>query len=173
MTKTILPLLTLLFLITVANSVFAFGTRMTDTWSYYHFDGTTFTSGPAAEGSISVAVREKVRPAFLKSPQSSLDLSALPDGTGVIAGICYLQSSGGKLSNGNSSGFKPYPHVPVTISSDGKQFVTVETDDKGYFVAVLPIGIYSIGSGHFTAEFAVQRGITTLVPLRAGKRMVD
>ena len=144
---------------------------MTDTWSYYHFDGNAFTPGPADEGSVSVAVRKNVRPAFLTSSQSSLELNTLPDGTGVIAGICYLQSSGGKL--GNSSSFRAYSRVPVLISSGGKHFVTAETDDRGYFVAVLPAGIYSIGSGPFAAEVVVQRGITKLVPLRVGKRMVD
>ena len=82
-----------------------------------------------------------------------------------------LQSSGGKLGGG--SGFVPYPRVPLLISSGGKQFVTVQTDEQGYFVVVLPAGTYSIGSEPFTAEITVERGITTLVPLRAGKRMVD
>ena len=54
-----------------------------------------------------------------------------------------------------------------------KLHVTVQTDEHGYFVAVLAAGKYSIGSGPFTAEISVDRGITTLVPLRAGKRMVD
>ena len=58
MTKTTLTLLALLLSVTAAASAFAFGTRMTDTWSYYHFDGNAFTPGPADEGSVSVAVRK-------------------------------------------------------------------------------------------------------------------
>ena len=48
-----------------------------------------------------------------------IEQTVLPDGAGVIAGICYLQSSGGKLGGGN--GFVPYPRVPLLISSGGKE----------------------------------------------------
>jgi hypothetical protein len=112
-----------------------------------------------------------MRPAVVTASTAPTEQSALPDGTGVIAGICYLQSSGGKL--GGSSGFAPYSHVPLLISSGGKQFVKVQTDDHGYFIAVLPAGVYSVGNAPSTAEITVERGVTTLVPLRAGKRMVD
>jgi len=95
----------------------------------------------------------------------------LPEDAGVIAGICYFQSSGGKL--GGTVGYVACPRTPLLVSSNGKQLVTVQTDEHGYFVAVLAAGKYSIGSGPFTAEISVDRGITSLVPLRAGKRMVD
>lgn len=142
-----------------------------DLWSYYHFDGTAFISGPAADGSAYLAIQEKVQAVVVTAGALPAKMTALPDSAGVIAGICYLQSSGGKLGDG--SGFKPYPRVPLQISSGGKQFVTVQTDDYGYFVVVLPAGTYSVGNGPFTAEITVERGITTLVPLRSGKRMVD
>ena len=149
----------------------AFDKRPADVWNYYHFDGISFTSGPTLDGSAFVAVREKVRPVVLTAQTSQIEQIPLPEGAGVIAGICYLQSSGGKLGVG--SGFKAYPHVPLIISSGGRQLVTVQTDDHGYFVTVLPAGLYSVGSGPATAGITVERGITTLVPLRAGKRMVD
>ena len=163
----------LLFLLCAALpvSASATGNRPVGVWNYYHFDGISFIPGPAIGGSAFVAVREKVRPVVLTAPSADIEQTALPDEAGVIAGICYLQSSGGKLGGG--SGFVPYPRVPLLISSGGKQYVTVQTDDHGYFVVVLPAGTYSIGSEPFTAEIAVERGITTLVPLRAGKRMVD
>lgn len=142
-----------------------------DTWRYYHFDGSAFTPGPAVDGSAFIAVRGKMRPVVLTVQTSSVEQTPLPDGSGVIAGICYLQSSGGKLASG--SGFRPYPRVPLLISTGGKEFVTVQTDDHGYFLVVLPAGTYSVGSGPFTADITVESGITTLVPLRAGKRMVD
>ncbi|NTW98797.1 MAG: hypothetical protein HGB35_02495 [Geobacteraceae bacterium] len=151
--------------------VFAAGNRPADVWNYYHFDGTAFTPGPSTDGSAYVAVREKVQPAVLTAQAPDIEQAVLPDGSGVIAGICYLQSSGGKLGGGG--GYKPYPRVPLLVYSGGKPLVTVQTDDHGYFVVVLPAGTYSIGSEPFTAEITVERGITTLVPLRAGKRMVD
>jgi hypothetical protein len=149
----------------------AAGNRPADAWNYYHFDGSAFTPGPTSDGTAFVAVRENVQPVVLTAETGGLEQVALPDGSGVIAGICYIQSSGGKLNSG--SRFKPYPRVPLLISSAGKQLVTVQTDDHGYFVVVLPAGVYAVGSGPVTAEIVVERGITTLVPLRVGKRMVD
>jgi hypothetical protein len=171
MPKLILLLLCVLFCAAHPSAASAAGRRPADTWTYYHFDGTAFSPGPSADGSAFVAIQEKVRPVVLATPASQAEATALPYGAGVIAGICYLQSSGGKL--GGNSGYKPYPRVPLLISSGEKPFVTVQTDDTGHFMAVLPAGTYTIGSGPFTADITVERGITTLVPLRAGKRMVD
>lgn len=171
MSKAILLLLVFLICTALPAAASAAGNRPGNVWSYYHFDGIAFTPGPTVDGSAFVAVRGKVQPVILTVQTSNIEQTALPDGAGVIAGICYLQSSGGKLGSG--SGFKPYPRVPLLISTGGKELVTVQTDDHGYFVVVLPAGTYSIGSAPFTVEITVERGITTLVPLRAGKRMVD
>ena len=171
MPKAINFLFFLLICTALPATISAAGNRPVDVWNYYHFDGIAFTPGPAVDGSAFVAVRGKVQPVILTAQTAPIEQIALPDGAGVIAGICYLQSSGGKLGGG--SGFKPYPRVPLLISTGGKELVTVQTDDHGYFVVVLPAGTYSVGSGPFTADITVERGITTLVPLRAGKRMVD
>jgi hypothetical protein len=145
--------------------------RPVDVWNYYHFDGSAFAPGPAVDGTAFVAVQQKVQPVVLTAPTEQIEHAVLPDGSGVIAGICYLQSAGGKLGTGR--GFKPFARVPLLISSADKQRVSVQTDDHGYFVVVLPAGTYSVASGPFTADVTVERGITTLVPLRGGKRMVD
>ena len=171
MSKAIFFLSALLICSAVSAPASAAAKRPADVWNYYHFDGIAFIPGPTVDGSAFVAVREKVQPVVLTTQPSQIEPTALPNGAGVIAGICYLQSSGGKLGSG--SGFAPYPRVPLLISSGGKQLVTVQTDDHGYFVVVLPVGTYSVGSTPFTAEITVESGITTLVPLRAGKRMVD
>ncbi len=169
MTKILNMLLALL--VCSALPLSAAGTRPTGVWSYYHFDGSAFVTGPAADGSPFVAIREKARPVILTTQAAPPEQTTLPDGAGVIAGICYQQGGGGKLGGG--SRYRPYPRVPLQISSGGRQFVTVQTDDQGYFVAVLPAGLYSIGSGPLTATITVEPGITRLVPLRGGKRMVD
>lgn len=171
MSKTFHLLLGILLCAALPAGGFAAGNRPADVWNYYHFDGSAFTPGPAIDGNAFVAVREKVRPVVLTAPAPDIKQTALPDGEGVIAGICYIQSSGGKLGGGSK--YLPYSRVPLLVSSGGKPFVTVQTDDHGYFVVVLPTGIYSIGSETFSSEITVERGITTLVPLRAGKRMVD
>jgi hypothetical protein len=171
MFKAIHLLLALLVCGALPAAASAAGKRPVESWSYYHFDGSAFLAGPGVDGSAFIAVREKVRPVVLMTQTSQVEQAGLPDGSGVIAGICYLQSSGGKLGISNAS--RPCPRSSLLISSGGKQFVTVQTDDHGYFVVVLPAGTYTVGSGPFTSEIRVERGITTLVPLRAGKRMVD
>lgn len=171
MSNAIRCLLVFLLCLALPAAVSGAGNRPADVWNYYHFDGTAFTPGPTIDGSAYVAVREKVRPVVLTSQTADIEQTPLPDGAGAIAGISYLQSSGGKLGDG--SGYRPYPRVPLLIYSGGRELVTVQTDYHGYFVVVLPAGTYSIGNGPLTAGITVERGITTLVPLRAGKRMVD
>lgn len=164
-------LLALMVCTMMCTTTSAASKRPTDVWAYYHFDGIGFKPGPATDGSAFIAVRERVQPVVVLNQSSNLEPIALPEDSGVIAGICYFQSFGGKL--GDSGGYVPCPRVPLLISSGGKQLVTIQTDEHGYFVAVLAAGKYTIGSGPFTAEISVDRGITSLVPLRAGKRMVD
>lgn len=172
MSKSFLLLLTVLICVVLPVTASAAAKRpAADTWNYYHFDGMAFIPGQTIDGSIFLAVREKMRPVVLTAQTSQIEQFELPDGAGVIAGICYLQSSAGKLGSGDE--FKPYPRVPLHIAVGDKEFVSVQTDDQGYFIVVLPAGIYSVGSGPATAEITVDRGITTLVPLRVGKRMVD
>lgn len=163
--------LVLVLLGTACSWSIAGSRRPPETWSYYHFDGTAFQSGPGTGETPFVALKERMRPVVLTSSGTPVDSVPLPDDSGVIAGVCYYQSSGGKLAPG--SGYVPCQRAALLVSSEGKQFVTVQTDDQGYFVAVLPVGHYRIGSGLMSDEIPVNAGITTLVPLRAGKRMVD
>lgn len=142
-----------------------------DVWNYYHFDGAGFKAGPSSDGSAFIAVREQVQPVVVLNQSTTILPIYLPKDSGVLAGICYFKSSGGKL--GDSSGYAPCPRTPLLISSEGKQLVTVQTNEHGYFVAVLIAGEYTIGNRPFTDKIRVESGITTLVPLLAGKRMVD
>ena len=171
MSKAIFLLLILLFCAAIPATADAAANRPAAAWNYYHFDGSAFTPGPAVDGSAFIAIREKAQPVVLMAPTADIEHVPLPGGTGVIAGICYLQISGGKLGGGG--GFQPCQRVPLLISSGSRQLVTVQTDDSGYFVVVLPAGSYTIGGAPFSAAITVERGVTTLVPLRAGKRMVD
>ena len=171
MSKAIFLLLALIFCAAIPAATYAAANRPAAAWNYYHFDGSAFTPGPAVDGSAFIAVREKAQPVVLMTLTATIEQTPLADGTGVIAGICYLQISGGKLGGGG--GFQPCQRVPLTIFSAGNPFITVETGDNGYFVVVLPAGTYSIGGEPFSTKITVERGITTLAPLRAGKRMVD
>ncbi len=161
----------LFFVICATLPVSAAGKRPSVTRNYYHFDGSTFTTGPTVDGSAFLALQDKMSPVILTTLASPVGMTTLPDEAGAIAGICYTQSSGGKLGSGG--GFRPHPRTSILISSGGKQPVALQTDDLGYFVAILSPGTYSVNSGPFSVEITVERGKTTLVPLRAGKRMVD
>lgn len=171
MSTSIKLLLAIMACAVTCTTTVAASKRPTDLWGYYHFDGIGFKAGQPVDGSAFIAVRERVQPVVLLNQSSNIEPIALPEDAGVIAGICYFQSSGGKL--GGAVGYVACLRTPLLISSNGKQLVTVQTDENGYFVAVLAAGKYSIGSEPFTAEISVDRGITSLVPLRAGKRMVD
>lgn len=164
-------LLFIFFSTLIPAQLSAAGKRPVAKWNYYHFDGSGFSSGPAVDGTVYVAVREKLRPVVLKTKTAAIEQIEISAGEGAVAGICYIQSSGGKLVS--AKGFNAYPYMPLQISSGGKKYVTLQTDNHGYFVVVLPVGNYSIGNGTFAAEITVESGITKLIPLRVGKRMVD
>lgn len=141
-----------------------------DMWNYYHFDGHAFAAGQSTDGSPFLAVRNGVWPVLL-TETAKIEAVALPEGKGALAGICYIQSSGGKLAPGPA--YAPYPRMPVQISSGNKILTTLETDDHGYFVAALTAGRYVVSTGAAKVEVTVEKDKTVLVPLRAGKRMVD
>ncbi|HEX9078634.1 MAG TPA: hypothetical protein VF795_03525 [Desulfuromonadaceae bacterium] len=143
--------------------------RPAASWSFYHFDGSRFAAGQPGDGTPFVAVRDGVRPVVL-TRAGTIEAVPLGSGMGAIAGICYIQKSGGKLTA--ASGYVPSPHLPLEISANGRVVATLATDDRGYFVATLPAGSYRV-IARTAVEVTVENGTTTLVPLRAGKRMVD
>jgi len=155
----------------MCTTTYALSKRPADTWVYYHFDGVSFKAGPTTNGGAFIAVREHVQPIVLLKPSSNNHPIALPEGAGAIAGVSYIQTSGGKLVCDER--YVSSPRTPLQISSVGTAPVTIQSDDHGYFMVVLAAGTYSIGSGSFAVEILVKRGITSLVPLRTGKRMVD
>jgi hypothetical protein len=161
----------LFFVICATLPVSAAGKRPPDTWNYYHFDGRVFTPGQSVDGGAFLALQEKMLPVIMTTQTMPSGMTALPDDSGAVAGICYTQNSGGKLGSGG--GFRPHPRTTLLLSSGDKKSVPLQADDLGYFVAILSPGTYSVNSGPFNIEITVERGKTTLVPLRTGKRMVD
>ena len=159
-----------LAVIVMCVAVSAASKRPEAAWNYYYFDGRGFVAGQPPDGGPFLAVRDHAVPVALTRADRA-EAVALPANKGALAGICYIQSSGGKLAGGR--GFTPCPRTPITISSGNTVVTSVLSDENGYFVAILAGGSYRVGSGVFTAEATVENGTTLLVPLRAGKRMVD
>jgi hypothetical protein len=163
-------ILAVLAVVVMCVAVSAASKRPGAAWNYYHFDGHGFVAGQPADDSPFLAVRDRAVPLVL-TRAARVEASPLPTDTGAIAGICYIQSFGGKLASGR--GYAPSPGIAVTILSGGAVVLHTQTDGSGYFVALLPAGVYRLSSGAFAAEAQVEAGKTTLTALQTGKRMVD
>lgn len=146
----------------------AMARRPPQQWAFFHFDGSTFAAGRPSTGPA-VALMDGFQPVVV-APAGVPQGAKFPAGKGGVAGICYLQRSGGKLSG--TASFQPAAGLQVHIVAGDRTVSSVTTDANGYFVAVLPAGRYRITAGA-AIEVTVEAGSTTLIPLRVGKRMVD
>ena len=146
----------------------AFAKRPVELWSFFYYDGNAFVAGKPAPLSPFVAVRDGFIP-VVETRVERIQAVKLPEGTGALAGICYVQSYGGKLKP--AGGYHPVPMLAVPITAGEKPIATPETDGNGFFVATLPAGTYRVGNQG--VEVKIESGTTRLLPLRVGKRMVD
>ncbi|BCS55901.1 hypothetical protein [Geobacter sp. SVR] len=171
MTTANILLLTGLLLAITFGTASAAAKRQGTAWNYYHFNGRAFVAGQPADVRPFVAVRERSLPVVLTQP-GPVQPAPLAAGKGAVVGICYIQTSGGKLAS-SGTGYQPCPRLSLPIFSGASTVTTVETDQNGYFTAVLDAGTYRIGTPPISAEVTVEDGTTKLVHLMAGKRMVD
>jgi hypothetical protein len=146
----------------------AFAKRPVELWSFFYFDGREFVAGKPAPLSPFLAVREGFVP-VVETRDEKIQPVQLPEGSGALAGICYVQSYGGKLKP--AGGYHPVPMLAVPISAGEKPAPAAETDGNGFFVTILPAGSYRVGREG--VEVRIESGTTRLLPLRVGKRMVD
>ncbi len=143
------------------------GSRPDDSRTMY-FDGSAFRE-ENTEGQPAIATRIGHYPRLLRDG-TSREAVPLPSGTGALAGICYIQQSGGKL--GSHPAFLPRPDILVTVRGAGGEKET-RCDGNGFFSMALPPGRYEVRSGADSSTVTIEPDKTTLVPLRGGKRMVD
>lgn len=170
MSRVVIFFMSGLMVLILCVSVSAFSKRPVADWKYYHFDGHRFIAGRPANGDAYLALRDGALPVVLTRP-TKVEAVALPADKGALAGICYIQRSGGKLSESNE--YLPCPPTHITISTGNTAVTSVLSDENGYFMTLLPAGRYRVSSGAFMVETRVEIGSSVLVPLRAGKRMVD
>lgn len=139
-------------------------------WNPYVFDGNSFS---IATGSTITAiwVHTGYLPTASDSQPDKAVTALLPKGTGAIAGICYLNSTGGKSSG--TSHFIPYPNEQVTFKGKTGGVYVARTDKNGYFLDYLPKGDYELFCRGVKSEFSIKESETTFVPIRGGKRMAD
>jgi hypothetical protein len=137
-------------------------------WRPFHFDGSGFHPGTAA-GAATVLIRDGYLPIIQPNGESPRE-EQLPDGTGAIAGFCYLQAAGGKLQE--RSGQVPLAGVAVTLRGGAGQLAAT-TGAEGFFVIALPPGEYEVQAAGVPRKVTVEKGKTSLIAIRGGKRMVD
>jgi hypothetical protein len=137
-------------------------------WQQLRFDGTGFRTGTGA-GTMPIMVRDGYYP-VPGDTAGNVPEEKLPAGFGAIAGFCYLHSAGGKLRD--MSGYAPLARMNVEISG-ANSHATIVTDDRGYFVLALPPGEYQVKVRSFIRSVVIEKGKTSLVAVRGGKRMGD
>lgn len=146
----------------------AFGKKPLELWSLFYFDGKTFVAGKPAPMTPFIAVRDGYVPVVATREERVKEVK-LPEGTGALVGICYVQSYGGKLKP--AGGYHPVPVLEVQVLAKDSSTIPAKTDLDGYFVATIPAGVYRVGIER--VEVKVEDGKTSFIPLRVGKRMVD
>ena len=139
-------------------------------WKPYFFDGVNFS--PASDStSTAIWLRNGHFPSTSEPTAGSASSDRLPPGTGAVAGICYSQTTGGKIAAQHS--FTPYPNEQITFKSKSEGVSVKRSDKDGYFAAYMKAGDYELFCRGARIEFRIKQGETTLVPIRGGKRMVD
>ena len=134
----------------------------------WHFDGREFVPG-ARNGDMVILVKDGYLPVV--RTESETPSTALPDGAGAIAGICYVQVTGGKLAAPSETLPESGCRVKVTGASGEVRHATA--DQYGFFSLSLPAGTYEVHGAGSPIKLTVSEGRTALVALRTGKRMVD
>lgn len=139
-------------------------------WKPYTFDGKSFSQSEETN-SGTIWLRSGHFPSLSAIAPGSVRSDRLSPKTGAVAGICYLQTSGGKLAGQKS--FTPYPNEQISLKSKMHGVFVTRTDNNGNFAEQLPAGEYELSCRGGRAMITIQQGETTLTPLRGGKRMAD
>jgi len=148
----------------------AITTRNGSNWQAYTFTGSEII--PAEAGGIkTVWIRDGFMPRGEKPGVQESDLGSLPPKSGAIAGICYIQTSGGKLVD--QSGYSLLKDEQITIKSTRDGIFVARTDEQGIFIEPLYPGEYEFSCRGAGRTAVIKEGKTALVQIRGGKRMAD
>jgi hypothetical protein len=139
-------------------------------WEKFTFNGQDFQTG-RFENSPSIWTRAGYTPRIKEPDSASRDSGKLPPKTGAVAGICYLQTSGGKIAV--QSGAIPLPHEQITFRNREFGTSVTSSDVAGFFIKELFPGDYQLFCRGAVVDVRAIEGQTVLVPIRGGKRMAD
>jgi len=139
-------------------------------WEKFSFNGQDFQAD-GFENRPAIWVRADYIPRVKEPDDASRDAGKLPPKAGAVAGLCYLQISGGKLVD--QSGAIPLPNEQITIRHPKDSVSVTSSDGAGFFVKELFPGDYQLFCRGTGVEVRVKEGTTVLVPIRGAKRMAD
>ena len=133
----------------------------TTSWRRFVFNGREFqeTAQPAK---TSIHLKNGCLPDIVAGDQAPRE-DLLPEGTGGVAGLCYLETPGGKQKA--TGGYAPLAGASLELSK-GKWRMAVRTDAQGYFVLALPPGDYEIKLYGFSGTFRIEKGKNALLAIR-------
>lgn len=157
-----------LLAIIVALLIASVGIVMAQPPTTFHFTGMEFKDG-AGQGVASLVAPEGFLPSR-GGEDTPAPAAKLPAGSGGLALLCYVQTSGGKAEG--RPGYQPLAGVPIEIYGKNLKLMA-RTNDSGYLFLALPAGQYEIKFSAFSKKIRIDKGKNTLAALRGGKRMVD
>lgn len=136
-------------------------------WRRFAFNGRDFQE-TAQPRKISIQLKNGYLPDIVMAGEAPRE-DALPEGTGGVAGICYIENVGGKQKRG---GHIPLAGAAIELSR-GTWRMAARADARGYFVLALPSGEYELKLFGFSGRFRVEAGKNALVAVRGGKQAAD
>ena len=136
-------------------------------WQPFYFDGAAFRPGEGT-GTATVQLREGYLP-VVRHGGGPVPEQRLQGENGALAVFCYMQTAGGKLRD--AGGFLPMEGLPLRIT--GEREIPATTDTHGFFVMELPPGEYEVRAQGMSRSVRVEKGKSSLIAIRGGKRMVD
>ena len=136
-------------------------------WRRFAFNGRDFQAISQPK-KISVHLKNGYLPDIVPAGKFPHE-DTLPEGTGGVAGICYIETVGGKNKRGE---YAPLSGAVIELSR-GDWRMAARADAQGYFVLALPPGEYELKLFGFSGRFRVETGKNALVAVRGGKRVAE
>ena len=159
-----------LLMVVAAAAAGAMGQRPSanSRWQPFHFDGAAFRPGEGT-GTATVQLREGYLP-VIRHGGSPVPEQRLQGENGALALFCYMQTAGGKLRD--AGGFLPMEGLPLRITGEQRE-IPATTGGHGFLVMELPPGEYEVSAQGMSRSVRVEKGKSSLIAIRGGKRMVD
>lgn len=139
-------------------------------WQTYTFNGAEFVTQQIS-GLPSIWVRDGYQPQTGEPEKLAVDIGKLSPGSGAVAGICYIRTSGGKLVD--RSGIDLLADEQITIRNAKFGITVVRSNSAGIFTEELFPGSYELFCRGAKTDVTVREGKTALTAIRCGKRMAD